>query len=85
MTSSNIRPVSENDASDTEGAPAERVRLIPEAMNETSPSDVPVRRTLDVREIIRAQSHKRGVAAIVGRWPGTETDEEIEAALRELR
>lgn len=41
-------------------------------------------RKLDVREIVREQSHKRGVAAIIGKWPGNETDEVIAAALEEL-
>ena len=44
----------------------------------------PSRRKLDVREIVREQSYKRGLAAIIGKWPGDETDEEIEAALQEL-
>ena len=33
----------------------------------------------------RRQTHTSGLAAIVGRWPGSESDEEIEAALKELR
>jgi hypothetical protein len=41
-------------------------------------------RPLDVREVSRQQDQKRGVAAIFGQWPGDETDEEIEAALREM-
>lgn len=45
----------------------------------------PSRKKLDVKEIVREQSHKRGLAAIIGKWPGDETDEEIEAALQELR
>jgi hypothetical protein len=44
----------------------------------------PSRRKLDVREIVREKSHKRGLAAIIGKWPGDETDEEIEVALQEL-
>ncbi|MEX2167892.1 MAG: hypothetical protein WD851_01155 [Pirellulales bacterium] len=42
------------------------------------------RRRLDVRQFVREQSNKRGVAAIIGKWPGDETDEQIEVALREL-
>ena len=44
----------------------------------------PSRQKLDGREIVREQSHKSGLAAIIGKWPGDETDEEIEAALQEL-
>jgi hypothetical protein len=42
------------------------------------------RRRMDVREVLREQSHKRGVAAIIGKWPGDETDEQIAAALQDL-
>ena len=44
----------------------------------------PGRRRLDVKTILREQAHKRGLAAIMGKWPGDETDEEIAAALQEL-
>jgi len=42
----------------------------------------PVRRTFDLRRVLHEQRHKRGVAAILGQWPGDETDEEIEAWLK---
>ena len=45
----------------------------------------PVRMKFDVRETFRDQQHKLGLAAIIGKWPGDETDEEIEQALKELR
>lgn len=67
------------------------LRVDTEELTDTSPEDTffskmptPSRRKLDVREIVREQSHKRGLAAIIGKWPGDETDEEIEEALREL-
>jgi hypothetical protein len=41
-------------------------------------------RAVEVREISRQQERKRGVDAIFGRWPGDETDEQIEAALRDM-
>lgn len=41
-------------------------------------------RRFDLRQVIRQQDHKRGAGAILGRWPGDETDEEIERALRDL-
>jgi hypothetical protein len=44
----------------------------------------PKRSRFDLREVFREQQHKQGVAAIYGKWPGGETDEEIQAALKEL-
>ena len=44
----------------------------------------PHRKIFDLSETIREQQHKGGIAAIFGRWPGDETDEQVEAALREL-
>ncbi len=35
-------------------------------------------------DLRRAQGPKSGINAIIGRWPGGETDEEIESALREI-
>lgn len=39
---------------------------------------------LDLHKVHQAQSHKKGMAAIYGKWPGDETDEEIERALKDL-
>ncbi len=44
----------------------------------------PKRAKFDLREAIRDQQHKRGVAAVFGKWPGDETDEQVDAALREI-
>ena len=44
----------------------------------------PRRRRFDVGQIVREQSHKKGVEAILGKWPGDETDEEIEQGLKDL-
>jgi hypothetical protein len=44
----------------------------------------PKRRRFDLREVLKAQQHKKGIAAIFGKWPGTETDEEVMQALKEL-
>lgn len=44
----------------------------------------PARQKLDVRETVRKQQHKTGLAAVFGKWPGDETDEEIAQALQEL-
>lgn len=38
----------------------------------------------DLDEIRREQRHKPGLSAIIGQWPGDESDEEVAAALREL-
>lgn len=37
-----------------------------------------------IHESIRAQSGKKGLPAIMGKWPGDETDEEINRALEEM-
>ncbi|HVA44866.1 MAG TPA: antitoxin family protein [Pirellulales bacterium] len=42
------------------------------------------RERLDVDEVLHEQRHKRGVSAILGQWPGDESDDEIAAALKEL-
>ena len=42
------------------------------------------KRRFDLREVVRQQSHKKGVGAILGQWLGDETDEEIERALRDI-
>jgi len=39
---------------------------------------------LDVAQIVREQRAKRGVAGIFGKWPGDETDEQVEQALAEI-
>jgi hypothetical protein len=39
---------------------------------------------LDISKLRKPQGPRSGMAAIMGRWPGDETDEEIEAALKEL-
>lgn len=38
----------------------------------------------DLRRVLREQGHKRGLAAIIGKWPGDETDEEIDKWLKEI-
>jgi hypothetical protein len=37
----------------------------------------------DLRRVIRDQGHKRGVAAIIGKWPGDETDKQIDEWMKE--
>jgi hypothetical protein len=44
----------------------------------------PPRRKLDMKTILRDQEHKKSIRAIFGKWPGDETDEQIEQAMKEL-
>ena len=44
----------------------------------------PTHMTLNLKDELRSQQSKMGLAAIIGKWPGDETDEEIEQALKEL-
>jgi hypothetical protein len=44
----------------------------------------PDRRKFDVRRVLHEQRHKKGVAAILGQWPGDESDEEIDEWLKQL-
>jgi hypothetical protein len=44
----------------------------------------PKRLRFDLRDVVREQQHKKGIAGIYGKWPGNESDEEIDAALREI-
>jgi hypothetical protein len=39
---------------------------------------------IDVAKLRKPQGARSGMAAIMGRWPGTETDEEVQAALEKL-
>ena len=40
--------------------------------------------TFNLNRELHKQRHKKGLAAIIGKWPGDESDEEIEQALKEL-
>lgn len=44
----------------------------------------PASTDFEVDEVRREQEHKRGLSAIIGLWPGDESDEEVAAALKEL-
>ena len=44
----------------------------------------PNRRRFVLRRLVHEQLHKRGVAAIMGQWPGDVPDEQIEARLKEM-
>jgi hypothetical protein len=67
------------------------LRIDAEAVSLPTPQDQffshvpePRRKKLDLRELHQAQSHKKGLAAIYGKWPGDESDEEVEEVLKEL-
>jgi len=49
-----------------------------------SRSPRPILPATDTRTLNRTQGPRSGVAAIFGRWPGEETDEEVQALLDEL-
>lgn len=55
---------------------AERLRACSECLGR-----VAERRGFDLAAVVAAQAHKGDVSAIMGKWPGDETDEEIAAAL----
>jgi hypothetical protein len=44
----------------------------------------PILATVDVRSLRELQGPRTGINAIIGQWPGDETDEEIRAALENL-
>jgi len=41
-------------------------------------------RKFSLRNTIQGQRDRLGISAIIGKWPGDETDEQIELALKEL-
>jgi hypothetical protein len=71
------------------GAP---LRLEADGIEPATPGDVavfssaptPLLVEIDPRELRKPQGPKSGLAAIIGQWPGDETDEEVLAALAEL-
>jgi hypothetical protein len=63
---------------------ASEMRLADESDRFFSKVPLPRHVTVDVRSLARRNSQKNGMAAVFGKWPGDETDEQIEAALREL-
>jgi hypothetical protein len=44
----------------------------------------PARKRFDFKETAAAQGQATGIGPIIGKWPGDETDEQIEQALQEL-
>ena len=63
---------------------AEQITLAENESSLWSRLPEPNGRKLDVARFRKPQTSKAGLAAIIGKWPGDETDEEIEEALREL-
>jgi hypothetical protein len=68
------------------------LRIEAERLEPASENDVavfaappaPLLQALEPRDLRRAQDSRSGVAAIFGKWPGDETDEQLQAALAEL-
>jgi len=61
------------------------LRVEAESVRNAAPSDQlfakipkPNAPRFDLRRVLREQGHKRGVAAIIGKWPGDETDAQID-------
>lgn len=63
---------------------AHEVRKASEAERFFTTVPRPVSSRLDMGRVLGEQSQKKGLAAVFGKWPGDETDEQIEQALREL-
>jgi hypothetical protein len=66
------------------------LRVEAESVRDAAPSDQffakipkPNAPRFDLRRVLRDQAHKRGVAAIIGKWPGDEGDEQIDQWLEE--
>jgi hypothetical protein len=45
---------------------------------------VPLREAIDVRRLHQPQGPRSGIAAIIGQWPGDESDEDVAEGLRRL-
>jgi hypothetical protein len=63
---------------------AEEVLPASDADQFFSKSPVSQGRRIDLRDLHREHQQKRGIAAIFGKWPGDESDDQIDAALRQL-
>lgn len=63
---------------------AERIELAEEKDTVWSKMPQPLLGEIDERSLYRQQGPRSGLNAIVGRWPGDESDEVLRAALREL-
>lgn len=63
---------------------AEEMMLASEKDQYFSQIPKPIRRKYDLRQVLREQQHKKGLSAIFGKWPGNETDEQVQQALQEL-
>lgn len=68
------------------------LRVEAERIEAAAPTDIslwsdlprPFARVLDARTLRKPQGPDSGLAAIFGKWPGTESDEEILRALEEM-
>ncbi len=63
---------------------ADRVELAGEESAIWSKIPVPGKGRLEISELRQPQGPRSGIAAVIGKWPGNETDEEIREALEEM-
>jgi hypothetical protein len=63
---------------------ADSVEAAPNGLAVWSKVPRPRAAVLDVASLRQPQTPRSGLAAIIGKWPGEETDEEVATALREL-
>jgi hypothetical protein len=59
--------------------------ILPTSAGKSAFSEIPLPFTSPRRLERKLQSHKSGVSAFFGIWPGEETDDELMEALAELR
>lgn len=64
---------------------AEAMSLAGEKDSFFSTMPQPAPKKLDVPEMVRAKKGKGGIAAVFGKWPGEETEEELLIALKGMR
>jgi hypothetical protein len=69
--------------SSPKGIEAEAISPADEGLSVLSVAPKPLFSMLDTRALHRPQGPKSGIAAVFGRWPGDESDEEIGALLAE--
>lgn len=63
---------------------ADALTTAPEGSHFFSQVPTPIGQRFNLAGVVRQQQHKQGLAAIFGKWPGDETDEEIQKALKGL-
>jgi hypothetical protein len=62
-------------------------RIEPASLNDLavfSAAPTPLLEEIEPRDLRKAHGLKSGLAAVIGQWPGDESDEQVDAALAEL-